>query len=143
MEIKITKTNKLNALITVLENIEMDSVVIPVGDTEVAVTKEELIAYCENEINALAQKAAKAKETAAKKKTEDALLTLVTAALTEEPQVIADVTAKVTESDPDATVAKVQYRLRVLTETGVAVKSDVTVTDSEGKKRSIKAYALA
>lgn len=142
-ELKITKTNKLNALIAVLDNIEMDSVVIPVGETEVSVTKEDLIAYCEGEIEALAKKAAKAKENAAKKKTEDPLLAIVEAALTAEPQTIADIAAEVAKTDVDATASKVTYRLKVLVDNGVAVKSDVSIANSDGKKRTVKAYALA
>ena len=143
MEIKVTKTHKLNAIIAVLENTEFNSLVVTVGDTETDITKEDLIEFCNGEIEALAKKAAKAKESAAKKKTDDPLLTLVTGALTAEPQVIADITAKVAETDPEVTVAKVTYRLRVLSETGVATKSEVTVSGSDGKKRTIKAYALA
>lgn len=142
-EIKITKTHKLNALITILENIAEDAVVMNVGDTEVEITKEELIAYCEGEIEALAKKAAKAKETAAKKKAEDPLLAVVAAALTAEPQVIADITAVVAETNPDATVSKVTNRLTKLVEAGTAVRSEVSVSSSDGKKRNIKAYALA
>ena len=141
-EIKITKTHKLNALITILENIAEDAVVMNVGDTEVEITKEELIAYCEGEIEALAKKAAKAKETAAKKKAEDPLLAVVAAALTAEPQVIADITAVVAETNPDATVSKVTNRLTKLVEAGTAVRSEVSVSSSDGKKRNIKAYAL-
>jgi len=142
-EIKITKTHKLNALVTILENIAEDAVVMNVGDTEVEITKEELIAYCEGEIEALAKKAAKAKETAAKKKAEDPLLAVVAAALTAEPQVIADITAVVAETNPDATVSKVTNRLTKLVEAGTAVRSEVSVSSSDGKKRNIKAYALA
>lgn len=142
-EIKITKTHKLNALITILDNIAEDAVVMNVGDTEVEITKEELIAYCEGEIEALAKKAAKAKETAAKKKAEDPLLAVVAAALTAEPQVIADITAVVAETDPDATVSKVTNRLTKLVDAGTAVRSEVSVSNSDGKKRNIKAYALA
>ena len=142
-ELKITKTNKLNALIAVLDNIEMDSVIITAGETDIEVTKEDLIAYCEGEIEALAKKAAKAKENAAKKKTEDPLLTLVEAALTAEPQTIADIATKVAETDADATPSKVTYRLKVLVDNGVAVKSDASVPTADGKKRTVKAYALA
>lgn len=140
---KITKTQKLNALIAILDNADIDAVTVPAGEAEVEVTKEDLIAYCEKEIEALAKKAAKAKENAAKKKAKDPLLDLVQDALTEKPQTIADITVKVTEADADATTAKVTARLTKLVNAGVAVKSDVSVAGADGKKRTIKAYALA
>jgi len=140
---KIIKTQKLNALIAILDNADIGAVTVLVGEAEVEVTKEVLIAYCEKEIEALAKKAAKAKENAAKKKAEDPLLDLVQEALTEEPQIIADITAKVAEANADATVAKVTSRLTKLSNAGIAVKSDVSVAGADGKKRTIKAYALA
>ena len=140
MEIKITKTNYFDAIINFVTE---GAATVTIGEDTVELTNEAIVEFCTKQKEALAQKAAKAKESAAKRKTEDALLALVEAALTEEPQVIADIAAKVAESAPDATVSKVQYRLKVLTDNGVATKSDATVTDSEGKKRTIKAYALA
>ena len=140
---KITKTQKLNALIAILDNADIDAVTVLAGEAEVEVTKEDLIAYCEKEIEALAKKAAKAKENAAKKKSEDALLALVQEALAEEPQTIADITVKVAEANADATTAKVTARLTKLVNAGIAVKSDVSIAGTDGKKRTIKAYALA
>jgi thioesterase domain-containing protein len=141
--IKITKTQKLNAIIAILDNADINSIVIPVGEDEVEVTKEDLVEYCEKEIEALAKKAAKAKETAAKKKAEDPLLDIVKAALTSEPQTIADIATKVVEVNADATTAKVTARLTKLINAGEAVRSEVSVANSEGKKRTVKAYALA
>jgi hypothetical protein len=140
---KITKTQKLNAIIAVLEDIEMDSIVLTFDDEDVTVTKADLVEYCEKEIEALAKKAAKAKETAAKKKAEDPLLNIVKAALTAEPQTIADIATKVVEVNADATTAKVTARLTKLINAGEAVRSEVSVANSEGKKRTVKAYALA
>ena len=140
---KITKTQKLNALIAILDNADIDAVTVPAGEAEVEVTKEDLIAYCEKEIEALAKKAAKAKETAAKKKAEDPLLDLVQDALTEKPQTIADITVKVTEADADATTAKVTARLTKLVNAEIASKTQVTVPAADGKKtRKIQAYFL-
>jgi hypothetical protein len=141
--IKITKTQKLNALIAILENADIDAVTVTAGEAEVEVTKEDLVEYCEKEIEALAKKAAKAKETAAKKKAEDPLLDIVKAALTSEPQTIADIATKVAEVNADATTAKVTARLTKLINAGEAVRSEVSVPNSEGKKRTVKAYALA
>ena len=105
-----------------------------------------VVAFCDKEIASLDSKAAKAKERAAAKKAEaDGLTDLVAAALTDEFQVIADIAAAVAESDADATVSKVTYRLGKLVETGKAEKTQVTIPATEGSKaRKVQAYrALA
>ena len=105
-----------------------------------------VVAFCEKEIASLDSKAAKAKERAAAKKAEaDGLTDLVAATLTDEFQVIADIAATVAESDADATVSKVTYRLGKLVEAGKAEKTQVTIPATEGSKaRKVQAYrALA
>ena len=105
-----------------------------------------VVAFCEKEIASLDSKAAKAKERAAAKKAEaDGLTDLVATALTDEFQVIADIAAAVAESDADATVSKVTYRLGKLVEAGKAEKTQVTIPATEGSKaRKVQAYrALA
>ena len=99
-------------------------------------------AFCDKEIASLDSKAAKAKERAAAKKAEaDGLTDLVAAALTDEFQVIADIAAAVAESDADATVSKVTYRLGKLVEAGKAEKTQVTIPATEGSKaRKVQAY---
>ena len=94
-----------------------------------------------HEIELLDNKAAKAKATAAKKKTEgDALRDAVQAVLTDEFQTIADITAKV--EGEDVSTAKVQYRLNALVGAGIAVKEQVTVGEGESR-RKLMAYAMA
>ena len=105
-----------------------------------------VVAFCEKEIASLDSKAVKAKERAAAKKADgDELTELVASALTDEFQVIADIAAAVAETNADATVSKIQYRLGKLVESGAAEKTQVTVPASEGSKaRKIMAYrALA
>ena len=105
-----------------------------------------VVEFCDKEIESLDSKAAKAKERAAAKKAEaDGLTDLVAAALTDEFQVIADIAAAVAESDADATVSKVTYRLGKLVEAGKAEKTQVTIPATEGSKaRKVQAYrALA
>ena len=105
-----------------------------------------VVEFCDKEIASLDSKAAKAKERAAAKKAEaDGLTDLVAAALTDEFQVIADIAAAVAESDADATVSKVTYRLGKLVEAGKAEKTQVTIPATEGSKaRKVQAYrALA
>ena len=128
---KLTKKDKLTAIIAVLTGI----------DTEVAT--DELVAYCEKEIEALDKKAAKAKETAAKKKAEaDELTEVIAGLLTDELQVTADITAQI--DDEDVTTHKVSYRLTQLVKSGVAVKDDVVIPGKDGQKsRKIAGYKLA
>lgn len=124
-EKKITKKDNFNAIIGVL--IDAD--------------REDLAKVIEHEIELLDNKAAKAKATAAKKKTEgDALRDAVQAVLTDEFQTIADITAKV--EGEDVSTAKVQYRLNSLVGAGIAVKEQVTVGEGESK-RKLMAYAVA
>ena len=107
------------------------------------VDKDIMIEFANKEIAALERKAAKAKETAAKKRAEgDELKTAVAAVLTDEPQLIADITAAVTDVVPDASVAKVSYRLRQLEKEGTAEKTSVNVGET-GKKRTLVAYKAA
>ena len=103
---------------------------------------EDLAKVIEHEIELLDNKAAKAKATAAKKKTEgDALSDAVAAALTDEFCTIADITDKVV-FDGEVSTAKVQYRLNDLVKRGIATKEQVTVGEGESK-RKLMAYAVA
>ena len=128
---KITKKEKLTAIIAILkgEGTEIDTA--------------ELITYCEKEIEGLDKKAAKAKETAAKKKAEaDGLTDKVAELLTDELQTTADITAQL--EDEDITTHKVSYRLTSLVKSGVAVKEEITVAGKDGQKaRKLAAYKLA
>ena len=133
MEKKITKKEMYNALIAQAK-----------GETpEVEVTATDIIDFCTKEIDALDRKAEKARENAAKKRAEgDALTELVAAVLTDEAATIAQIAAAIDHED--ATPSKVGYRLRVLAETGRAVKEEVTVAGGEGSKsRKLVAYKIA
>lgn len=125
MEKKITKRDNFTAIIDVLN---------AAGRTDLA----DVIAH---EIELLDNKAAKAKETAAKKKVDgDALRDAVQAVLTADLQTIADITAQI-EGD-DVSTSKVQYRLNALVANGVATKEQVTVGEGDSK-RKLMAYKLA
>jgi hypothetical protein len=124
MEKKITKRENFENIIKVL---------LEAG-------REDLASVISHEIELLDNKAAKAKEAAAKKKAEgDELYSAVAAALTDELTVISDITAKV--GMEDVTNAKVQARLNKLVAAQVARKEQVTVGEGEGK-RKLMAYAL-
>ena len=108
-----------------------------------AVDVADIVDFCNKEIAALDKKAAKAKERAASKAAEaDALTGLVADALaTDEFKTIADIAAVVAESDADATVSKVTYRLSKLVKDGAAEKTEVTVPGKDGgKSRKVVAY---
>ena len=112
---------------------------------EWTISDVEHVEFCDKEIELLDKKSAKAKEAAAKRKTEgDALSAIVKAALTDELQTIATITEKVVETDAEATVHKVQYRLSQLEKNGSAVKAKISVGGEDGeKKREVVAYKLA
>ena len=103
---------------------------------------EDVIKFCENEIALLDKKAVKAKERAAAKKAEpDALYDIVADALTDEFQTIAEIAAKVAETDSEATVAKVTNRLTKLCNAEVAERTEVTIPATEtSKSRKAKAF---
>ena len=107
---------------------------------ETAIHPDLIVEFCEKEIEALDKKAAKAKETAAKKKAEgDELTERVFEALTDEFECIACITNKI--EDEDVSIAKVQYRLGQLVKQDRAEKMEITI-ESDGKKRKAMAYRL-
>lgn len=110
----------------------------------VEIENEAFIEFCQDQIADLDKKAAKAKERAAAKKAEgDELTDLVQSVLTDEYQTIADITVVVAETVPDVSASKVTARLTKLFNTGVIEKEQISVEDSEGKKRKCMAYRLA
>ena len=124
---------------------EMFANIITVFQTgESAYEPADVIAFCEKEIAALDSKAAKAKERAAAKKAEaDVLMDQVKGALTDEFLPIADIAAAVVEMNPDATIAKVQYRLNKLVAAEIAEKTDLTIPGVDGgKSRKVKGYRI-
>lgn len=116
--------------------VEMREMMIAAGNYELA-------DFCEKEINALERRTEKARETAQKKREEaDPLVAIVTDALTEDWQTIADIADQI--EDENASVAKITYRLNKLAETGVAEKAKVEIPATEEvKKRRVTAYRLA
>ena len=106
--------------------------------------RETLVAYCEKELASLDKKAEKAKErAAAKREAGDELQNLVASVLTPDFASRDDITARVQETDPEATVGKVGYRLTALVKAGIAQKAEAMVADAEGKNKKVTVYALA
>ena len=111
---------------------------------EVEIENEAFVEFCQDQIADLDKKAAKAKERAAAKKAEgDELTDLVHSVLTDEYQTIADITVVVAETVPDVSASKITARLTKLFNAGVIEKEQISVEDSEGKKRKCMAYRLA
>ena len=111
---------------------------------DVEIENEDFVEFCQDQIADLDKKAAKAKERAAAKKAEsDELTDLVYSVLTDEYQTIADITVIVAETVPDVSASKVTARLTKLFNTGSIEKEQISVEDSEGKKRKCMGYRLA
>ena len=130
---KITKRDRYISIIDILKDVNADA---------------DLVTFCEGEIALLDKKSAKAKETAAARKTEvDTLTESIKNALgtlaDDAYATIADVTAMVDAGDEEVTPNKVSYRLSQLVKAGVAESTDVKVPATEtSKARTIKAYRL-
>lgn len=131
--VKITKREKLDTLIAVLEGTQ----------TLEDVDTDMLIEFCEHEKDLLDKKAASAKKAAAKKKEEgDELCDAVLAVLTNEFESIPDIAEKV--EFEGSTLGKVQNRLNKLAKMGKAVKAQASVDGGEGvKARKIVVYRIA
>jgi RNA-splicing ligase RtcB len=135
MEKKFTKREVLEALAKGVQTGDY-------GD----ITVEDIVAYCENEIELLDKKAVKAKERQAAKKAEgDALTDAVKEALSTEFETRDVIALRVAETfGEEATVAKVGYRISQLVKEGIAVAEDMKIPATETTKaRTVKSYKLA
>ena len=135
--VKVTKKNKFEMLSNALALLDQEGMA---HDFDVAMLQE----FIANEVAHLDNKAAKAKENAAAKKTEiDDLGNAVLNALTDEPMTRDQVFDLVADFSDDVSVAKVGARLSKLVDLGRAVKSEVKATSASGKKTTRMAYAIA
>ena len=132
MATKITKRERYESIIEMANAID--------GNGSSGFDVNGIIEFCENEIAALERKAAKAKETAAKKRAEgDALTDAVLEALTEDFEPIAEIAARV-EGD-DVTVSKISYRLNALSKAeNPSVEKGELVIEGEKGKRKVVGY---
>lgn len=126
---KITKKDFYNAIIAFAD---------ANGGEINGITAEDIKAFANKEIAALERKAAKAKETAVKKKSEDdpimvAVLDVLQA--NDDFLTIPAVTAAI--GVEDYTTSKVQYRLNALVKAGQAETTDIKVD-----KRTVKGFKL-
>ena len=128
---KITKRERYESIRTYFETIGVVD----------GVDVDGIIEFCDAEIAALDRKAAKAKETAAKKRAEgDELTNAVLAAVGDEFESIADIAARI-EGD-DVSLSKVAYRLNAAFKAGTLEKGELTIEGDKGK-RKVVAYRNA
>jgi hypothetical protein len=141
MENKITKKNRYEALIAMIDAGALDTIT----DYNADITAESMREFCVTEIELITKKADKAKERAATKAAAtDALTEVVKSCLTSDHRTIADITNAVVAIDSEATTSKVTYRLSQMLKAGVVTKAEVIVPASEGvKARKLQTYALA
>ena len=130
---KITKRERYQSIMDLCDIVTGD-----VGDIDL----EGIIEFCQKEIDALDNRAVKAKERAAAKRAEgDELQAAVLAALTDDFATRQEITDRV-EGD-GVTLSKVGYRLTQLVKNGDAIKDEMTVAGEDGKNRCMTVYKLA
>ncbi len=135
----MTKKNVFDALINFANGGELG---YESSEGFVVIENDALRDFAAHEIELLDKKAAKAKDTAAKKRAAgDELTEAVAAVLTEEFQTIADVASQI--EGEDVTNSKVSYRLNSLVKAGRAEKAEVSVEGANGKSRKVMAYRVA
>lgn len=124
---KITKAMKFEMLKAILEVAEVEEA-----------DKAMLVEFCDDQLNALAVKAAKAKEQAIQKKAEsDALTSAIADVLTSEYQTVNEIMVNFAE-DEEITKAKIVSRLGKLVRDNVAEKESV----KDGDNKKVVAYRL-
>lgn len=125
-EVKISKRDYLNAIIGAMKT------------GEIAYPPEDVIAFCEHEIELLDKKTAKAKERAEAKRAEgDELTEQIRQVLSvDEFMTIPEIVKAL--GDEDVSAQKASYRLRTLVSSGLAEKTEVSVPGADGGKASKK-----
>ena len=130
---KITKRERYQSIMDLCDIVTGD-----VGDIDL----EGIVEFCQKEIDALDNRAIKAKERAAAKRAEgDELQAAVLAALTDDFATRQEITDRV--EGEGVTLSKVGYRLTQLVKNGDAVKDEMVVAGEDGKNRRITVYKLA
>lgn len=129
--IKTTKKDILTALKAMAEDGNMH-----IEDFLSTLTDEDVVAFCDNELELLAKKTARSREAAAKKRAEgDEITAVVRDALsTEDFEPISVIADRI--NDENISKAKIVARLRNLIECGEAEKQEMTTDD----KRKVMSY---
>lgn len=132
--VKITKRERFETIAAMAKEMMNEGI----GDYDF----EGIVEFCEAEVEALANRAAKAKERAAAKRAEgDELQATVLGVLTDIPQTRQEVFDQI-DGGEDISLAKIGYRLSSLVKSGKAIKSEVVVEGEDGKSKKLSAYAL-
>ena len=128
---KITNKSRYAAIINVLTGMPSD------------IETDELVNFCERQIDAIDRKSEKARARAAEqRKVSDELTERIAAMLTDEPQTLGELAAAI--GDEDITTSKVSARCFKLVKEGRAAKTEVTVPGADGaKSRKLVAYTCA
>lgn len=130
-EVKVSKRDYLTAIIEAMRT------------GEIKYDPNDVIAFCEHEIELLDKKTAKAKERAAAKRAEGDELTeqIYDVLSSDEFMTIPEIVKAL--GDEDVSAQKASYRLRSLVEANRAEKTEITVAGSDGGKASKRvAYRL-
>lgn len=107
------------------------------------ITNDEIIEFAENEIALLDKRGEKAKERAAKKKTEaDPIKEAVLAILANAEDFMTANDVKDQIEDEDITKSKISNRLTQLFNAGIVEKAEVSVVKEDGKKGKRMAYKI-
>lgn len=121
------------------------AIIAALTGTETEIATDELVEFCQKQIDTLDRKSVKAKEKAdARKEALDELTDTIYDILTDEPMTIGQI-LEILDND-ELTNAKVSNRCSKLAKAGRAVKSEVTIpADKEAgtKARKLVAYAKA
>lgn len=123
-EVKVSKRDYLTAIIGAMHT------------GEIKYNPDDVIAFCEHEIELLDKKTAKAKERAAAKRAEgDELTEQIYDVLSgDEFMTIPEIVKAL--GDEDVSAQRASYRLRSLVESHRAEKTEITVAGSDGGKSS-------
>ena len=127
----ITNKSRYAAIINVLTGVPSD------------IETDELVNFCERQIDAIDRKSEKARARAAEqRKGSDELTERIAAMLTDEPQTLGELAAA--SGDEDITTSKVSARCAKRVKEGRAAKTEVTVPGADGaKSRKLVAYTCA
>lgn len=123
-EIKVSKRDYLTAIIKAMKT------------GEIKYNPDDVIAFCEHEIELLDKKTAKAKERAAAKRAEGDELTeqIYNVLYDDEFMTIPEIVKAL--GDESVSAQRASYRLRSLVEANRAEKTEITVAGSDGDKAS-------
>lgn len=133
-QVKLTKTQKFNYLIALLQNNDLEPVMMDTADMEVST--DDLVEFLQHEVELIAKKGVKSKGA----KAEDTMKSAIQAMLDADAKPCKDFVNALTEQGfEDVTSAKVTARLSALVRDGLADKTPIKVGKSTLQHYSAKA----